>query len=175
MSITERTRPGARVPAHSRGGAWVRRRGWRAVFAVAAHGVRVTGPVPVGGAVIVANHSSHADTAALLAALPARSAPVAAAAADHWFATLARALTCRVLTGGRPVRRDGGGWDDLLDLVPLLRAGRVVILFPEGTRSRDGQLAGSAPGRSASPPKWVCPSSRSPWPGPRRCCPPTVT
>ena len=140
MSITERTRPGARVPAHSRGGAWVRRRGWRAVFAVAAHGVRVTGPVPVGGAVIVANHSSHADTAALLAALPARSAPVAAAAADHWFATLARALTCRVLTGGRPVASRWRWVGRPARPGPAAAPGRVVILFPEGTRSRDGQL-----------------------------------
>jgi 1-acyl-sn-glycerol-3-phosphate acyltransferase len=120
--------------------AWGRRRLWRTSFALAAGGLTVTGRLPAGGCVVVANHSSHADTAALLAALPAGRAPVVAAAADHWFGTPVRATVCRTLTGGRPVRRDGGGWEDLLGLARYLRRGRVVVVFPEGTRSRDGDL-----------------------------------
>jgi 1-acyl-sn-glycerol-3-phosphate acyltransferase len=61
---------------------------WRLVSAVSG-GLTVTG----GACVIVANHSSHADTAALLAA--------------------AR---------------------------PALKAGRSVVIYPEGTRSTDGML-----------------------------------
>lgn len=89
----------------------------------------------------MANHSSHADTAALLAALRPRTAPVVAAAADHWFSVPWRAWVCRALTAGRPVRRGGGGWADLCELGAQAGAGRVVVVFPEGTRSRTGNLA----------------------------------
>lgn len=113
---------------------------WRAAFATVGHGVAVTGEMPAGGCVLVANHASHADTAALLAALPARSVPVVAAAADHWFSSRHGSLVCRALTGGRPVRRSGGGLEDLTSLSPLLAQGRTVVVFPEGSRTRDGQL-----------------------------------
>ncbi|HET7660559.1 MAG TPA: lysophospholipid acyltransferase family protein [Oryzihumus sp.] len=128
------------MPAASVLAAAGRKLAWRAGFATLGHGVAVTGRLPAGGCVLVANHASHADTAALLAALPARAAPVAAAAADHWFATPGRALVCRALTGGRAVRRHGGGMADLLALAPLLAQGRTVIVFPEGSRTRDGTL-----------------------------------
>lgn len=89
---------------------------------------------------VVANHSSHADTAALLAALDARHAPLIGAAADYWFATPWRRRVCRHLAAGFPVRRSGGGLGDLLTRAGELRAGRAVVLFPEGTRGRDGEL-----------------------------------
>ncbi|HEY6933746.1 MAG TPA: lysophospholipid acyltransferase family protein [Marmoricola sp.] len=133
-------RVGPRVGRRHRAGAALRRLLWRASFRVGAGGLEVTGPVPTDACVLVANHSSHADTAALLAALPAAAAPVVAAAADHWFASRRRALVCRLLTGGRPVRRGGGGWADLRSLDRHLRQGRIVVVFPEGTRSRDGSL-----------------------------------
>jgi 1-acyl-sn-glycerol-3-phosphate acyltransferase len=90
--------------------------------------------------VIVANHSSHADTAALIAALPARRRPVVAAAADYWFGGGFRPAVCRALCGAFPVRRSGGGSADLAAAARLLTAGHDVIVFPEGTRSRDGQV-----------------------------------
>ncbi|MFD0386084.1 lysophospholipid acyltransferase family protein [Streptomyces stramineus] len=94
-------------------------------------------PAPEGGCVVVANHSSHADTAALLAALDARHAPLIGAAADYWFATPRRARICRHLAAGFPVRRTGGGTADLLATAGELRAGRAVVLFPEGTRASE--------------------------------------
>jgi 1-acyl-sn-glycerol-3-phosphate acyltransferase len=90
--------------------------------------------------VIVANHSSHADTAALIAALPARRQPAVAAAADYWFDGGFRARICRVLCAAFPVRRSGGGSADLAAAARLLAAGHDVIVFPEGTRSRDGDI-----------------------------------
>ncbi|MFW5416457.1 1-acyl-sn-glycerol-3-phosphate acyltransferase [Nocardiopsis sp. CNT-189] len=104
-------------------------------------GIRVLGSPPQGPCVLVANHSSHADTAALIAALPARCRPVVAAADDHWFTRPVRAWSARALTGAFPVRRSGGGAADLLAAERFLREGRVVIVYPEGTRSADGSLA----------------------------------
>ncbi|MFF3640651.1 lysophospholipid acyltransferase family protein [Streptomyces sp. NPDC002564] len=103
-------------------------------------GVERRGRLPRGGCVVVANHSSHADTAALLAALDARHAPAIGAAADYWFASPWRRRICSRLAAGFPVRRTGGGTADLLARSADLRAGRAVVLFPEGTRARDGEL-----------------------------------
>jgi 1-acyl-sn-glycerol-3-phosphate acyltransferase len=39
-----------------------------------------------------------------------------------------------------PVDRDGGGAAGLKAILDRLRAGGAIILFPEGTRTRDGRL-----------------------------------
>lgn len=119
--------------------AYLRKALWRAAFTCSG-GLEVVGRPPDGPCVVVANHSSHADTAALLAALPARRRPVVAAAADYWFAGPLRALVCRALVSGFPVRRGGGGTADLARAVQLLEQGRIVVVYPEGTRSRDGRV-----------------------------------
>ena len=114
---------------------------WRVALTLTG-GLRVDGErgLPDRPCVIVANHSSHADTAALIAALPARRRPAVAAAADYWFHGGLRARVCRVLCGAFPVRRTGGGSADLAAAARLLAAGRDVIVYPEGTRSRDGEI-----------------------------------
>ena len=96
-----------------------------------------------GGCIVVANHSSHADTAVLLAALPASAQPVFGAAADYWFDVPVRRFVATSLIGVLPVRRSGdSGYADLLAAVrPALRAGRTVVIYPEGTRSTDGTIA----------------------------------
>lgn len=115
---------------------------WRMVCAVSG-GLTVTGKMPVkGGCIVVANHSSHADTAVLLAALPASAKPVFGAAADYWFDLPVRRLIATSLIGILPVRRSGeGGYAALLAAVrPALEAGRTVVIYPEGTRSTDGTI-----------------------------------
>jgi 1-acyl-sn-glycerol-3-phosphate acyltransferase len=115
---------------------------WRTVCAVSG-GLTVDGRWrSSGGCVVVANHASHADTAALLAALPPAAVPVFGAAADYWFDVPVRRFIATSLAGILPVRRSGdGGYDALLAAAgPVLRAGRTVILYPEGTRSTDGTI-----------------------------------
>ena len=129
------------VAAMAAAGAAVARRAlWRAVLTLTG-GLRVHGAarLPAGPCVIVANHRSHADTAALIAALPARRQPAVAAAADYWFRGAVRRGTCRALCAAFPVRRSGGGGADLAAAARLLAAGHDVIVFPEGSRSRDGR------------------------------------
>ncbi|MFI6092738.1 lysophospholipid acyltransferase family protein [Streptomyces sp. NPDC051218] len=134
-----RTRPGATGRRPKRGAARLRRALWWTLLTLTG-GVERRGQLPPGGCVVVANHSSHADTAALLAALDARHAPEIGAAADYWFASPWRKRICSRLAAGFPVRRTGGGMDDLLAKADALRAGGAVVLFPEGTRAREGEL-----------------------------------
>lgn len=144
------TPPAVRVPgrhrrpadAHRPGrpGAWARWALWRCVLAVTG-GLRVRGRLPDTPCVLVANHSSHADTAALLAAVPARRRPVVAAAADYWFGGgRCRRLVGRWLAAAFPVRRHGGGSADLTAAAELLARGHDVVVYAEGTRSRDGSV-----------------------------------
>jgi 1-acyl-sn-glycerol-3-phosphate acyltransferase len=113
---------------------------WRVASAVSG-GLTVTGQWRVkGGCVVVANHSSHADTAVLLAALPANAKPVFVAAADYWFDVPVRKFIASSLAGILPVRRNGGGsFEAMLAAArPALEAGRTVVIYPEGTRSTNG-------------------------------------
>ena len=118
----------------------LRRRLWRAVFRLNG-GLTTSGSLPATGCVVVANHCSHADAPALLAALDAGHVPAVAAAADYWFCNQLKAWFCRSVVGGFAVRRDGGGFDDLAARVPLLKAGGAVVVFPTGSRhSADGRF-----------------------------------
>ncbi|OBH85120.1 acyl-phosphate glycerol 3-phosphate acyltransferase [Mycobacterium scrofulaceum] len=115
---------------------------WRTVCAVSG-GLTVTGRWNTkGGCIVVANHASHADTAVLVAALPSAARPVFGAAADYWFDVPMRRFIATSLIGILPVRRSGdGNYDALLAAAgPALRAGRTVVIYPEGTRSTDGVI-----------------------------------
>ncbi len=107
--------------------------------------LRVTGldaleRVGDGGCVMVANHNSHLDTAALIVALPRawRRRTAVAAAADYFFDAWWRAVGTAVAFGTVPIERRGG--EPSRTPAALVADGWNVIVFPEGTRSRDGQL-----------------------------------
>jgi 1-acyl-sn-glycerol-3-phosphate acyltransferase len=117
---------------------------WRTVFRCTG-GIEVRGALPSGGCVVVANHASHADAPALLAALDATHRPMVAAAADYWFCRPVKGRICRALVGGFPVRRAGGGYADLAARQAELRRGRAVVVFPAGSRrSADGRFRSGA-------------------------------
>jgi 1-acyl-sn-glycerol-3-phosphate acyltransferase len=124
----------------------LRRRLWRIACSLAG-GLTVTGRWPAPrddgrGRILVANHSSHGDTAAIMAALPVPARPVFAAAADYWFDVPVRRLLVTGLAGALPVRRtEAGAYAALLEAArPALEAGRTVVVYPEGTRTQDGSV-----------------------------------
>lgn len=96
-----------------------------------------------GPFLLVANHSSHADTACLYAALPSEMRPhvVAAAASDYFFDGGRMQMISRVLFNTVPVaRKPKPGVDPLRHVVRALREDYGVVLYPEGTRSTTGEI-----------------------------------
>ena len=94
--------------------------------------------------VMVGNHSSHLDVVSLLLAvrMHARDQMFPLAAEDHFFKRTAKAAFTAYAINALPVSRQGGG----LAAMQILRErmqqqGCGYILFPEGTRTRTGQLA----------------------------------
>jgi 1-acyl-sn-glycerol-3-phosphate acyltransferase len=102
-----------------------------------------------GSFVIVANHASHLDTLCILSALPLRKLHRAfpAAAQDYFFVSIPRLAVAAVVVNALPFGRRGNIRNSLEMCRHLLEnAGNVLILFPEGTRTRNGQLDEFKPG-----------------------------
>jgi 1-acyl-sn-glycerol-3-phosphate acyltransferase len=102
--------------------------------------------------VLVANHTSHLDSVCLLAALPLRrlhrAFPVAAE--DYFFRSLARGWFAAVAMNALPFGRQLRVRESLSVCAQLLqKPGNVLIIFPEGTRSRTGALQPFKPGIGA--------------------------
>ncbi len=96
-----------------------------------------------GGFVLAANHASHADTAVVFSSLKAeqRRWVVAAAARDYFFDNSYKQWVSRTLFNVIPVARTPKrGEDPLKHVVRAVREGYGVLLFPEGTRSKDGSI-----------------------------------
>jgi 1-acyl-sn-glycerol-3-phosphate acyltransferase len=94
--------------------------------------------------VFVANHSSHMDTPAILRALPHawRRRTAVAAAADYFYAKRRLGWTVSLFFGTVPMARDGRGLDEdsTAHIKRLFRDGWSLVMFAEGTRSRDGSV-----------------------------------
>ncbi len=92
--------------------------------------------VPAAGpAILAANHASFIDP------------PLVGAGARRHISFLARKTLFRSLVGVTlrswrvvPVDRDGGGGAGLKAILERLLQGGAILLFPEGTRTTDGQL-----------------------------------
>ena len=92
--------------------------------------------------ILAANHSSHMDTPLLLQALPEewRRRTVVAAAADYFFRNRLTAWSVSLVFGAVPIERQVRSRDAAEGLGDLVRAQWNVLVYPEGTRSRDGKL-----------------------------------
>src|SRR3954469_17058802 len=92
--------------------------------------------------VFVANHSSHMDTPAILRALPRawRQRTAVAAAADYFYRKRWVAAIVSLLFSTVPIQRKGGGMEkgSADHLHRLLRQRWNLLVYAEGTRSRDG-------------------------------------
>jgi 1-acyl-sn-glycerol-3-phosphate acyltransferase len=96
---------------------------------------------PLSGPVIfTANHTSHLDTAIVLAALPARFRDdcVVAAAADYFFDRPWKATLFSLALGAIPIDRSRVNRQSTDIAADLLDDGWSLVIFPEGGRSTDG-------------------------------------
>jgi 1-acyl-sn-glycerol-3-phosphate acyltransferase len=149
------TTPGARRPLRD-GTVPTRDRSWAllvwyrvvqivsTLIACICGGVRATGRHNVprsGGALLISNHLSHLDVFVLGLLL---TRPLNYVARSSLFfpplGTLIRSV------GGFPIQREGMGAEGLKETLRRLRGGGIVTLFPEGTRSPDGELGPLKPG-----------------------------
>ena len=100
-----------------------------------------------GPAIICPTHASHLDVSALRLALgPSHRRRLAAAAAADYFALSRRRWFFAAWLGAFPFARSGGGSDAFADAERLLAAGWSLVVFPEGTRSRSGEIGRFRPG-----------------------------
>jgi 1-acyl-sn-glycerol-3-phosphate acyltransferase len=94
-----------------------------------------------GPAIIIANHTSHFDTAAALHALPSqlRERTAIAAAADRFYRPTQRSWWFSLFWNTYPIAR-GGGSNALEYSMWLLEHGWSILIFPEGGRFKAGEL-----------------------------------
>jgi 1-acyl-sn-glycerol-3-phosphate acyltransferase len=94
--------------------------------------------------VFVSNHSSHLDTPTILRAMPRkwRARTAVAAAADYFYKRRWTAIGVSLLLNTVPLGRNGGGLGNgATEHVDRLIDERWnLLMFPEGTRSRDGAI-----------------------------------
>lgn len=97
-----------------------------------------------GPVIFVANHSSHLDAPTVMRALPYewRSRTAVGAAADYFYKSRWKAAGVSLLLNTVPLGRHGGGLGNgATDHVDrLIGDDWNLLLFPEGTRSRDGSI-----------------------------------
>ncbi len=107
--------------------------------------IRVVGESYVpreGGVIVAANHNSYFDIPLLGCVLSRRADNIAK---SELFSNPIVAFFFRAL-GGFPVRRGTIDRQAIGEAVRRLKAGHLLAMYPEGTRSKDGRLQPPKPG-----------------------------
>ena len=101
-----------------------------------------------GPFLVAPNHSSHLDVSTVRLALRTRHRTrlIAAAAEDYFFATRSVRGFVAAWIGAIAFRRRGPNPASIAEVEALLAAGWNVLMFPEGTRSRSGEMGTFRPG-----------------------------
>jgi len=102
-----------------------------------------TGRLPAGGCVVVCGHFSYLDPFFLVAAAGPRRLRFLGTY-SHFGLPVAHLYP---LVGAFPVHRGKGDQEALRKAANLARAGEAVVIFPEGTRRRKGNLLKRLVGR----------------------------
>jgi 1-acyl-sn-glycerol-3-phosphate acyltransferase len=127
-----------------RGALWLYFRLW--------HRLRIDGAENLPGEapfIVIANHTSHLDALALSIALPPRFADCIfpLAAGDTFFTGTGSSTFAAIALNALPIWRRKTRPEHLATLRDRLNEQACIyILFPEGTRSRDGAMATFKPG-----------------------------
>lgn len=103
-----------------------------------------------GTFIVVANHQSHLDAPLVVGALPRRLSRYLAAgvAADYFFDVPLRRWFAALFFNAFPVDRSGDRKRAGVSR-ELLESGVPILIFPEGGRSRTGELGRFKPGAAA--------------------------
>ena len=106
-------------------------------------GVRGRANVPkTGGVLLAANHASNLDPTLIATSL---WRPCHFLAKEELFRIpILGWIIANV--NSHPIRRDGVDRKALRDTVEVMTSGNMLLLFPEGTRTRDGELQEAKPG-----------------------------
>lgn len=122
------------------------------IYLAAAHRLKVRGceNLPTHPPfILIANHASHLDAIILGAILPLRlvGAVFPIAAGDTFFTKRASSIFATAFMNALPIWRKNCGAHSLEELRERLAHGACgYILFPEGTRTRTGEMARFKPG-----------------------------
>ncbi len=98
-------------------------------------GQRPPEPPPTAVRLLVSNHVSHLDV--FILGIPLHR-PLNYVARSTLFLPILGTLIRSV--GGFPIQRDGMGAQGLKETLRRIKKGGIVVLFPEGTRSPNGDL-----------------------------------
>lgn len=110
-----------------------------------------------GACIVVANHTSYVDHLLLYTAIAlfVRRRAKFVSKKEHfnhpWVAKIISYL------GAYPIDREAGGRSALVKTIDLLNENQIVVIYPEGTRSRDGQLKNFKTGVVLLQEKTQCP------------------
>jgi long-chain acyl-CoA synthetase len=118
---------------------------YRTVFQLSATGVEnlpTTGPF-----ILAANHQSHLDSAAILSSLKGRARNLhVLGAKDYFFDSYVKGWFVATFLNVLPFDRHGDFVRSLGLSQRAVQLGRSLLIFPEGTRSRTGEIQPFKPG-----------------------------